>query len=583
MRIGYSLFTDTPGQWRKAKTRFLILCLLLSCFLFSILLRLFDLQIRQHKKLSASAIRQQQKQIPLPSRRGSICDRNGRELAVSLRCYSIFAHPSLVQDASRAASRLADFLDLSAREVFRKLRSGKPFVWIKRKVDPEMAKAILDSGLPGIFAIEEEKRYYPKRDLGSHVLGFVGLDDQGLEGLELSYDSYLKGSHHPPLGYCDALGRIAFREAEADASWGCCDIILTLDEVIQYIAERALEKGVESSQAKGGSIIVMEPATGEILALANRPTFDLTRYQDYPPAFRRNRAISDCYEPGSTFKVILAAGALEEGVVTPGERIYCERGGISLNGFYIRDYKKYGWLTFSQVLTNSSNVGAIKTAMKLGKEKYYEYIRRFGFGEKTGIELPGEARGILRRPQDWSSISLGALAIGQEVSVTPLQLLSAFAAIANGGKLMRPSVVKCIRSPEGERIWENSPQVVRQVVSPATCSALTQILTKVVEDGTGQKAAVPGYVVAGKTGTSQKIDGKKGAYSHHKVVASFVGFVPSQSPRVAILVTIDEPKVGSWGGTLAAPIFAQVAQETMAYLSARSGIESDLSPGLKGQ
>ncbi|MDH7499601.1 MAG: penicillin-binding transpeptidase domain-containing protein [candidate division NC10 bacterium] len=552
------------------RIRALLLFLFLASSLSLILLRLFDLQIRQHRRLSADAIRQQERQIPAPSKRGSICDRNGKELAVSLRSYSFFAHPSLVEDRSRTSAKVAAALGLSQQEVYRKLESGKPFVWIQRKVDPEVARGLLREKLPGIYSLEENKRYYPKGELASHVLGFVGLDDRGLEGLEFSHDFYLSGSPGRPRGYCDALGRIAFREAEADVTLEGCDLILTLDEVIQYFAERALEKGVNASQAKGGSILVMDPSSGEILAMADRPTFHPRDYRNYPPAFRRNRPIADCYEPGSTFKVIMAAGVLEEGLVRPEEKIYCEMGGISLNKFYIRDYKKYGWLTFSQVLENSSNVGAIKAASRLGKERYYEYIKRFGFGARTGIELPGEAEGILRKPKDWSSLSLGAVAMGQEISVTPLQLLTAFCAIGNGGELLRPYLIRAIRGPHGEILRENSPQRLRRVISPSTASQLTQILVKAVEEGTGRNAAVPGYPVAGKTGTSQKIDHRTGQYSHEKVIASFVGFVPAHSPQLAILVTIDEPKVSSWGGAIAAPVFAEVAQKSLHYLKMRS-------------
>jgi len=567
-----------PLESRRLRIRTLLLFLFLASSLSLILLRLFDLQIRQHGRLSADAIRQQQRQIPMPPKRGSICDRNGKELAVSLRSYSFFANPSLVEDLSRTSAKVAAALGLGPQEVYRKLQSRKPFVWIKRKVDPEVAKELLEVKLPGIYFLEENKRYYPKGGLASHLLGFVGLDDRGLEGLEFSHDSYLRGPARPPLGYCDALGRIAFREAEADVTLGGCDLILTIDEVIQYFAERALEKGVNASQAGGGSIIVMDPWTGEILAMADRPTFHPGDYRDYPPVFRRNRVITDCYEPGSTFKVMMAAAVLEEGLMGPEEKIYCEMGRIRLNGFYIRDYKKYGWLTFSQVLENSSNVGAIKAASRLGKERYYDYIKRFGFGAKTGIELPGEAGGILRKPRDWSSISLGAVAMGQEISVTPLQLLAAFCAIANGGNLMHPYLIRSIRGPHGEIVRENSPQLVRRVISSSTASKLTHILVKAVEEGTGKNAAVPGYRVAGKTGTSQKIDRRTGQYSHDQVIASFLGFIPARSPQLAILVTIDEPKVSSWGGTLAAPVFAEAARESLHYLRMRPS-EGEPFPG----
>ncbi len=554
---------------KAMRVRTLLLSLFLASFLFLLLLRLFDLQVRQHKLLTAHAIRQQQRQIPLLPRRGGICDRNGKELAISLRSYSFFAHPSLVHNIARTSAKLSPIVGLSHDSICRKLRSRKPFVWIQRKVDLERAEDFLDLKLPGVFVVEEAKRYYPKQELGSHVLGFVGLDDKGLEGLEFSYDSYLGGSPEPPLGYCDALGRVAFREAEADASFENCDLTLTIDEVIQYFAERALERGVAKSQAQAGTIIVMDPQTGEILAMADRPTFNPNHYRDHPVAFRRNRSITDGYEPGSTFKVIMAAGALEEGLLRPEDRIYCEMGGISLSGFFIKDYKKYGWLTFSQVLENSSNVGAIKAGTRLGKDRYYNYIRGFGFGAKTGIELPGEAQGILREPKDWSAISLGAISIGQEISVTPVQLLTAFSAIANGGNLMRPYLIKGIRGPYGEILRETSPRVVRRIISPATATTLTDILERVVQKGTGTNAAIPGYRVAGKTGTSQKLERSTGGYSHHKVVASFAGFVPAHAPRLAVLVTIDEPKVGSWGGALAAPIFAEVAKEALHYLEMR--------------
>jgi cell division protein FtsI (penicillin-binding protein 3) len=567
---------------KAMRMRTLLLFLFLGSSLVLLLVRLFDLQIRQHKLLSAGAVRQQQRQIVLSPRRGNICDRNGRELAISLRSYSFFTHPSFVQDVARTSARLSAALDLPYGTVCKKLRSPKSFVWIKRKVDPERAETFLDSQLPGVFFVEENKRYYPKQELASHVLGFVGLDDKGLEGLELSYDSYLGGSPEPPLGYCDALGRVAFREAEADMSFENCDLMLTIDEVIQYFAERALEGAVARSKAKAGTIIVVNPQTGEILAMADRPTFNPNRYQIHPAAFRRNRAITDIYEPGSTFKVIMAAGALEEGLVRPEDRIYCEMGGISVNGFFIRDYKKYGSLTFSQVLENSSNVGAIKAGTRLGKDRYYNYIRNFGFGTKTGIELPGEAQGILREPKNWSSISLAAISMGQEVSVTPLQLLMAFGAVANEGNLMRPYLIKSLRGPYGEILRETSPRIIRRVVSPATASMLTDILVKVVKDGTGKNAGVPGYEVAGKTGTAQKLERSTGLYSHHKVVASFAGFVPAHSPKLAILVVIDEPKVGSWGGTLAAPVFAEVAEESLHYLEMRPTKGIPITAGEKG-
>ena len=364
----------------------------------------------------------------------------------------------------------------------------------------------------------------------------------------------------------DALGRLVFRQEEPEPHVPIFDVHLTIDEVLQYIAERELARAVERSGAKSGSVVVLDPATGEILALANQPTFDPNNYKKASSAARRNRAATDYFEPGSIFKVILAAGALEEGVIRPTDQFYGENGAIEVGGVTIRDHEKYGWLSVREILAHSSNVGAIKIGQKLGKSLYYHYISGFGFGSLTGVDLPGETPGLIRRPKGWSALSLSVLSIGQEVSVTPVQFATAFAAVANGGTLMRPHVVRGLRTQDGTLVRPVEPVVVRRVISEATARTLMEMLTSVVDDGTGKEAAVPGYTVAGKTGTAQKVDPATGRYSHRKIVASFVGAIPAESPRLVILVTIDEPETLRWGAAIAAPTFRAIAQDAMEYL-----------------
>jgi cell division protein FtsI (penicillin-binding protein 3) len=572
---------SSAGRGRHRR-RIIILFFSLAATLAIISGRLFSLQVRQHPKLVEAANRQYRRLVPLVSRRGTIYDRAGRELAVSLRVSSIFAQPRDVEDPDRAASALSSALQLSAQKVRERLRSEKPFVWIKRSVSPEQADAIAQLGLKGIASVPEGRRFYPKQEQGAHVLGFVGTDDRGLEGLELQYDAHLAGKPKWVVRQQDALGRPIFRE-EAGEPQGS-DLYLTIDEVIQYVTERELEAAVTRSGASGGSAIVMDPLTGEILALANYPTFNPNAYAEASGFARRNRAVVDYYEPGSAFKVIVGAGALEEGLVRPEDRFNGEGGAIEVGGITIRDHERFGTITFSEVLAQSSNVGAIKVGMRLGKSLYYDYISGFGFGNLTGIDLPGETPGMIRRPKDWSALSLASLSIGQELSVSPLQMLVAVSAVANGGTLVRPYVVRSIRAAEGTVVRDMSPVQLRRVISEGTARTLTNILKGVVTEGTGKAAAVEGFEVAGKTGTSQKLDQATGRYSRHKVVASFVGFVPAEEPRLAIVVVIDEPKLLRWGGSIAAPTFREIARESLQHLrispSARGRLR--LAEGIRG-
>jgi len=561
------------GGRGRHRRRIIILFFSLAATLAIISGRLFSLQVRQHPKLVEAANRQYRRLVPFVSRRGTIYDRAGRELAVSLRVSSIFAQPREVQDPARAASALSSALGLPAKKVLVRLRAEKPFVWIKRSVSPEEAEAVAQLGLKGIASVPEGKRFYPKQEQGAHLLGFVGTDDRGLEGLELQYDAYLAGKQKWVVREQDALGRPIFRE-EAGELQGS-ELYLTIDEVIQYVTERELEAAVARSGALSGSAIVMDPLTGEILALANSPSFNPNAYAEASAFARRNRAVADFYEPGSAFKVIVGAGALEEGLVGPEDRFNGEGGAIEVGGITIRDHERFGTITFSEVLTHSSNVGAIKVGMRLGKSLYYDYISGFGFGNLTGIDLPGETPGMIRRPKDWSALSLASLSIGQELSVSPLQMLVAVSAVANGGTLVRPYVVRSVRAADGKVVREIPPVQLRRVISEGTARTLTTILKGVVTEGTGKAAAVEGFEVAGKTGTSQKLDQATGRYSGHKVVASFVGFVPAEQPRLAIVVVIDEPRILRWGGSIAAPTFREIARESLQHLR--------ISPAARGR
>lgn len=546
------------------RARVLILFFALASFLSLVLLRLFSLQIGQHQSLLEKASRQHRRLIPVVGRRGSIYDRHGRELAVSLVAASVFAQPREVRDPERVALKLSPLLNLPAQEIVRKLESDRTFVWLKRRIDPAEAERIAELHLEGIHLIPEAKRYYPKQELAAHILGFVGMDDKGLEGVEYYYDDLLGGRPRWVRSFKDGLRRTIFLE-EGKAS-PAYDLYLTIDEVIQYLTARELERAVAKARAKGGTAIVMDPRTGEILALANFPSYDPNRYEEAPPLNRRNRAVVEVYEPGSAFKVIMAAAALEEGLVGPEDHFYGEMGAIQVGGITIRDHERYGWLTFREVIAHSSNVGAIKVGMKLGRSLYYSYISGFGFGNQTGIDLPGEAAGLIRRPQSWSPVSLGTLSIGYEIAVTPIQMLTAISAIANGGNLVKPLVAKALVAPDGRVVREFRPLLLRRVISEETARVLTDLLKEVVTEGTGKLAAVEGYEVAGKTGTAQKPDPTTGRYSHRKLIASFVGFVPADDPRLAILVLIDEPQGEGWGGSVAAPAFREIAKGALKYL-----------------
>jgi cell division protein FtsI (penicillin-binding protein 3) len=555
-----------PADPPAVRGRAITLFLLLLAFLALVVGRLFALQIRDHQRLTRKATEQYERRLPVTAKRGTITDRHGRELAVSVEVSSLYARPAAVRDPRAAASALAGVLGQSREEILKRLTADKPFVWLKRKMPERQAVALASLAIPGVGLLPEARRFYPRGELAAHLLGFVGLDEEGLEGVEYQYDALLGGAPRVVTGRADALGRVLFRD-DRPRPGAPADLVLTVDEVIQYVAERELKRAVARAQAQAGSVLVLDPRSGEVLALANYPTFDPNAYTQAPGPSRRNRALADAYEPGSVLKVMLAAAALEEKLVRPEELFFGEHGAIAVAGVKIRDHERHGWLTFSQVMAQSSNVGAIKVGQRLGRSAYHTYLNRFGFGTRTGVDLPGEAPGLLRRPRDWSGLSIGALSIGQEVSVTTVQLAAALAGVANGGRLTRPHVLKAVRGSDGALIRQVAPEPVRQVISPETARRLAAILVEAVENGTGKAAAVPGYTVGGKTGTAQKLDRETGLYSRSQVVASFGGFVPADSPRLLILVVLDEPAQDRWGGLAAGPAFREIAREVLAYLN----------------
>ena len=548
------------------------------CFLvgFAILLfRFFDLQVLQAETMMQKARRQHEKTITLDSNRGVIVDRQGKPLALNLDVPSVYATPSSLDNPTRVARQLAQVLGVPREPLEKRLRAKRDFVWIQRKIDDSQVKRLNDLALPGVGVMVEARRFYPKGTLLAHVLGFAGIDSQGLEGLENGYDEHLRGQVRRVVLQRDALGRVIIPESQRKSQpLSGHTISLTIDEVIQYIAEQALEQTVRNTKARGGAVLVMAPKTGQMLAWALRPTFDPNHIHQASPERWRNRGVTDPYEPGSTLKVVLAAAALELNRVTPDTMLYAGDGEIPISGTVIHDHEKAGWVTFREAVQRSSNVAFVKMSWDLGREQVYQFLRTFGFGEKTGIDLPGESIGILRRPDQWSQRTLPSLAIGQEIAVTPLQLLTAVSAVANEGWLMRPFLVREISDHQGRSVWEHVPHIRRRPISAETAQTVTDLLVNVVDRGTGKRAAIPGYRVAGKTGTAQKVDPATGTYSSTKFVGSFVGFVPAEDPQLAILVMIDEPQGPAWGGVVAAPVFRKVAEQALRYLSVAPGEEA---------
>ncbi len=530
--------------------------------------RAFYLQVINRDYLLKLADRQHQKVIPLTPARGTIYDTNGAALAVSVEMDSCYAEPKSIADLRTAAARLAPVLEMPQETVFRRLQGNRNFVWLKRRLTPDVAKRVHDLDIEGIGFVKETKRYYPNSEVASHVIGFTGLDPEGLEGIERRYDSTILGGTGYLVTERDALGRnVALKGTVVQNGAMGHNVTLTLDKNIQYIAEKELAKAVTSSGAKAGTAIVMDPNTGRVLAMSNFPTYNLNSHADYASSVWRNRAVADSYEPGSTFKTLLIAAALEEKLVRPGDGINCEGGSYAIGGRTIHDTHKYGRLSVAEVLKYSSNIGVAKIGSKLGASRLYTYLKNFGIGEKSGIDLPGETSGTLRQWSQWYGVDLATISFGQGVTASSVQLAAAFSAIANGGVLMKPYLVEKVSDSDGNVVTTFGPQARRRVVSPETAKSVARMLEGVAADGgTGTNASVEGYRVAGKTGTAQKVDPVTKGYSASKRTASFIGFVPARKPRLTILVMIDEPKTSPYGGVVAAPAFSAIALQSLCYL-----------------
>lgn len=526
------------------------------------------LQLVKRSEWTRLAKRQHQRVVPLTPARGTIADRSGAELAVSINIDSCFAEPNKIVDKAGTAAKLAPILGIPRDQLIKKLDTSRHFVWLQRHMNPDLVDKVKSQGLNGIGFVKETRRYYPNSELACHVLGFTGLDPEGLDGVELKYNSTLLGNTGYLITERDALGRdVVLKGVSVKEGSKGHNLALTLDKNIQYIAEKELNLGVAAAQAKGGTVLVMEPQTGMILALCNYPPFNPNAGSRYSRSALRNQAVSDSFEPGSTMKVFLIAAALEEKAITSRDSFNCENGSYAIGGKVIHDTHKYSRLTVPEILKYSSNIGAAKIGFKLGKEQLYTYLRNFGMGQKTGIDLPGEATGLLRDRNRWFPVDFATISFGQGMTTTSLQLTAAMTAIANGGVLMKPYVVDRVTDQEGNVLQQFSPQPVRRVISPETAREVRRMMEGVTDQGgTGTNAALEGFKVAGKTGTAQKVDEVTKTYSIDKRTASFIGFVPADKPKLVITVIIDEPKTSTYGGVVAAPVFSAIAAQSLSYL-----------------
>ncbi len=546
------------------------LFLVVGAILFLLIARLAWIQFVQGEKLRQMAIDNRMDDVPVPARRGTIYDRNGKELVVSVSAESVMAFPADVRkgDPEKTARELAAILNMDYNEIYGKITKKKNAVWIKRKVELSKSKKIREKNLPGIGVYEESQRTYPNGSLAAHVLGYVGIDNIGLNGIEMSMNKELEGKPGRIVSEKDAAGReIPQATHKYIEPVPGNSLVLTIDETIQYFVEREIDKVMEERRPKGVSVIVMEPKTGAILAMANRPMFDPNKYNDYPRETWRNNAIWMNYEPGSTFKIITSAAALEEGVVKPESRFF-DPGFIMVADRRIKCWRyprTHGAQSFEEVVQNSCNPGFVEVGLDLGKDRFYKYIKAFGFGEKTGVPLAGESKGIVISEQDVKPISIATISIGQSISVTPIQLISAVSAVANGGELMKPQLVREIRSADNTIVEEIKPESQKEVISKSTAKQLNGILEKVISQGSGRDAIVEGYRMAGKTGTAQKAG--RGGYAQGKYISSFAGFGPVDDPKIAVLIVIDEPQGAYYGGVIAAPVFRELSRDILRYLN----------------
>jgi cell division protein FtsI (penicillin-binding protein 3) len=530
----------------------------------AIISRLGYLQFFKHGEYTQKALQRQQYTRSLLAPRGVIYDSHMDELATSVNVGTVVAEPRRIENIQAAAKNLASILGLRTRELVAKMTdpARETYMVVKRRIDPEAENRITGLGMEGVYLIEESMRVYPNRELACQTLGFVNMNGDGGAGLELEYDKELKGTEGQISFDVDAH-RKSFRGTVEKAPRQGRSLVLSIDKSIQYLTARELAAGVEKYKARSGVAVVMESDTGRILALANYPEFNCNTYNEYEADLWRNRAVSDLFEPGSTFKVVVATAALEAGLTRPGEIIDCQMGSITIGRHIFHDHKPFGLLSFNQILEQSSNVGAAKLGLRLGEQRLYEALRTFGFGSRTQIDLPGEIVGLVRDWHEWSALSIGAISFGQEVGVTSVQILTAINAIANGGYRVRPSLVDRVLDSDSHLIRVRTPERTL-IMRPETAAEVSLAFEGVVLRGTGKSAALEGYRAAGKTGTAQKI--VDGHYSSTKYVSSFIGFAPLPRPRITVLVQIDEPRGSIYGGTVSAPVFQKITQETLLQL-----------------
>ena len=580
------VFAQSRSKPDVSLSRALFVAAFIGFWMLIVCARLVYLQFSQHEGLANRARQQQQNSIDTAPQRGELLDRQGRELARSVQTVSLFLDPDGLDlgQLECTANELARSLNLKSKDLLADFREAqdakKRFVWVARRLDADQANKLTALNLPGVQSVLEPKRYYPNGSLAAHVLGYVGLDGDGLGGLERSFNEKISGEPGKLFVEKDATGK-PYQSYEIAAKPGQT-VVLTIDQSIQYEAEQALSEAVKNSHAKSGSVIVLDPRSGDILALANAPTFDPNNVAASSADARSNWALQNIYEPGSTFKIVAFSAALEKKLARVDERIDCQMGAITVAGRVVHDHKKFGVLTLSEALEKSSNVAAIKLGLRVGDPAMYEYITRFGFGSKTGIELPGETAGILRKVERWQPSSIGSIAMGQEVGVTPVQMVAAFGALANDGLRVAPHIIREVRNEGGAVVYQPQPEQ-RRVLSAETAISLRGMVEGVTLHGTAKKAQLDGYSAAGKTGTAQKIDPKTRAYSKTKFVGSFVGFAPVSNPQVVIIVVIDEPTGAYHGGDVAAPVFRQIAEQILPILGVEPDIETKSTPDLIAQ
>ncbi|HXO05457.1 MAG TPA: penicillin-binding transpeptidase domain-containing protein [Candidatus Sulfotelmatobacter sp.] len=555
-------------EQRSLRRRWLVVGVVALIWMAAVLARLSYLQLFCYGEYFARAQHQQRHVFEISPKRGTIYDRKGRELAISMPMDSVFADPVDVKDAPLVARLLSRVLNVPPEEIETKIRDARTPVRLAKKLSPEIVQRIDDMNLKGIFFQKENRRVYPQRKSLAHTLGYVDTDEKGIGGIEYAFDKQIRGKPGRMMVMSDGKRRW-YDRSEAAADPGA-SVVLTVDETIQFIAEKELERGMEDTHSKHGTVVIQDPNTGELLALANFPTFDPNDAGSYSDDVRMNRAVTAAYEPGSTFKVITMTGAIENGVTDPDKFVDCQMGSILLAGRLIHDWHPFGVLSVRDVLANSSDVGSIKVALELGAPRFYDTIRSFGIGQLTGIELPGENRGKLRPVENWNPSAIGSVAIGQEVSVTPVQIISAISAVANGGMLYKPRVVKEIEG--GTASGPLSRPAPQQATDAKTAATVRGMMETVVLSGTGKLAHLNGYTAAGKSGTAQEIDPDTGRYSPNKYMASFVGFAPVNEPAVTILVVFDSPEGAHHGGEIGGPVFKRIAEQVLAYLDVQPDV-----------